>query len=467
MRVCYDLGQVQRAQGNLDAALATYRQALEEAGESSQPAHLGLAHVGLAQILYERNELTAALDHATRGVTLCRQLAYTPPQATGLAIVARIRHAQGDPAGALEAMGKAGQMGLSPQVIPLLNPVPSQRVRLLLTQGDVHAAAQWTTTAGLNPDDEPDYPREPAYLVLARVLLAQDDPGPALTLLQRLLGAASSQGRAGSIIEIQTLRALALAARGDHASALGPLTEALTLARRPGYVRVFADEGAPMRALLAQLSAARPGQQHAARRTEPGYLAALLRACGQTDAVPPPRQSAAAPPRLAGRLTGRELEVLRLVAAGRSNREIAAELVISVKTASVHVSNILAKLNAASRTEAAAIAHRAGIASEGTRAPDGQIDRPSSARRQRHSHHLAALKGNGQRPVPAFQAQMLDVGPGRLGYPKPVQGEQRDQRMLSRRAEPSGHRQRAELVTVQRDRVGLVVHSRTADVRGR
>jgi DNA-binding NarL/FixJ family response regulator len=62
----------------------------------------------------------------------------------------------------------------------------------------------------------------------------------------------------------------------------------------------------------------------------------------------------------------REVEVLRLVAAGRSNREIAAELFISAKTASVHVSNILAKLNASSRTEAAAIAHRAGITSPGT-----------------------------------------------------------------------------------------------------
>ena len=58
--------------------------------------------------------------------------------------------------------------------------------------------------------------------------------------------------------------------------------------------------------------------------------------------------------------------MLRLVAAGRSNRDIAAELFISAKTASVHVSNILAKLNAASRTEAAAIAHRAGIAAEGS-----------------------------------------------------------------------------------------------------
>ena len=304
MRVCYDLGEVQRAQGNLDAALATYRQALETAGESSQTALTGLAHVGLAQVLYERNELTAALDHATRGVTLCRQLAFTPPLATGLAVVARIRHAHGDAAGALEAMGEAGQAGLSPQVITLLNPVPSQRARLLLAQGDVRAAAQWTTAAGLSPDDEPDYPREPAYLVLARVLLAQDDPGPALTLLQRLLDAAASQGRTGSVIEIQALRALALAAHGDHASALGALTEALTLARRHGYVRVLADEGAPMRALLAQLSAARPGQQHAARRIDPGYLAALLRACGQADAVPPPRRAgrrAAGPGRAADR----------------------------------------------------------------------------------------------------------------------------------------------------------------------
>jgi hypothetical protein len=73
-------------------------------------------------------------------------------------------------------------------VITLLNPVPSQRARLL-AQGDVHVAAQWTTAAGLSPDGEPDYPNEPAYVVLARVLLAQNDPGPALTLLQRLLDA--------------------------------------------------------------------------------------------------------------------------------------------------------------------------------------------------------------------------------------------------------------------------------------
>jgi len=351
---------VQRARGNLDAALATYRQALEVAGGSSQTAHTGLAHVGLAQVLYERDELTAALDHATRGVALCRQLAFTPPLATGLAVVARIRQAQGDAEGALEAVGEAGRVELSPQVITLLNPVPSQRARLLLAQGDVNAAAQWTTAAGLSPDDEPDYPREPEYLVLARVLLAQNDPGPALTLLQRLLGAAATQGRTGSIIEIQALRALALAAHGDHASALGALTEAVMLARRHGYVRVLADEGAPMHALLAQLPVARPGQQHAARRIDPGYLAALLRACVQTGASPN-RRAAAAPPGLVEPLTDRELEVLRLLAAGRSNQRIARDLVVALDTVKKHVTHILGKLGAANRTEAAARARQLGL----------------------------------------------------------------------------------------------------------
>jgi DNA-binding CsgD family transcriptional regulator/tetratricopeptide (TPR) repeat protein len=71
-------------------------------------------------------------------------------------------------------------------------------------------------------------------------------------------------------------------------------------------------------------------------------------------------------------LTAREIEVLRLVSAGRSNRDIAADLFISAKTASVHVSNILAKLHATSRTEAAAIAHRTGLTDDGPQAAGPQ-----------------------------------------------------------------------------------------------
>ncbi|HEV2258097.1 MAG TPA: LuxR C-terminal-related transcriptional regulator, partial [Streptosporangiaceae bacterium] len=377
MRAWYDLGEVQRARGDLDAALATCWQALEVVGEGGRAALTGPAHVGLAQVLYERNELDAALDHATRGVTLCRQLSFTASVATGLAVVARIRHAQGDAAGALEAMGEAGQVGLSPQVTALLNPVPAQRARLLLAQGDVRAAAQLVSAAGLGPDDEPDYPREPAYLMLARVLLARSDPGLALALLQRLLDAAACQGRMGSVIEIQALRALALAAGGDHDEALGALAEAVALAGRHGYVRVLADEGAPMGALLARLAAASAAQRRAAAGVDAGYLALLMRACGEADAGTPQRLAAVSPPgpvpgRAGGQgqagspaliepLTQRELEVLRLIAAGKSNQRIAHELVVALDTVKKHVTHVLGKLGAANRTEAAARARQLGL----------------------------------------------------------------------------------------------------------
>jgi DNA-binding NarL/FixJ family response regulator len=74
-------------------------------------------------------------------------------------------------------------------------------------------------------------------------------------------------------------------------------------------------------------------------------------------------------------LTARELEVLRLVAIGRSNREIAEHLFISAKTVSVHVSNMLAKLSASSRTEAVAIGRQRGLLTD-----DGSTASPPPAR---------------------------------------------------------------------------------------
>jgi hypothetical protein len=85
---------------------------------------------------------------------------------------------------------------------------------------------------------------------------------------------------------------------------------------------------------------------------------------------------------------------------------------------------------------------------------------------RRDGDHLAALTGNRQRPVPALKAEVVSVRAGGLGNPQPVQREQGDQRMLGRRPESGGDQQRAELIAVQGDGVGLVVHPWTADVRG-
>ncbi|HEV3292883.1 MAG TPA: LuxR C-terminal-related transcriptional regulator, partial [Streptosporangiaceae bacterium] len=359
----YQLGQVQRAQGRLDAAAATYQKTLgltAESGPAPAPP-AGPAYVGLAEVAYQRNELDSALRQVTEGIALCRQFLYPAPLGTGLVTLAWIRQAQGNPDGALKAMDEAGRAALGPGVTGLLNPVPAQRARLLLAQGDVAAAARWTEERGLGPDDEPGYPREPEYLVLARVLLAQHLPDQALTLLERMLAAAAGQGRTGSVIEIGALRALALAAAGDQDAAVDALARTLALGCRQGYIRVFADEGPPMAALLARLSAAQRDQRAPAHGITVGYLAALLRACGQADAVPPRSQAAAAPPGMVEPLTGRELEVLRLIAAGSSNQRIAHELFVALDTVKKHVTHVLDKLGAANRTEAAARARQLGL----------------------------------------------------------------------------------------------------------
>ena len=202
---------------------------------------------------------------------------------------------------------------------------------------------------------------EPGYLVLARVLLAQQRPAEALALLDRLHAAAVAQDRVGSVIEAGALRALALAACGQDADAVNVLADVLTLACPQGYVRVFADEGPPMAALLTRLIAA----QRAGHATGVplGCLARLQRAFDVGPARPGPRSGTApvAVPGLVDQLTSRELEVLTMLAAGKSNQAIAGQLVVTLDTVKKHVSHVLGKLGAANRTEAVTRARELGL----------------------------------------------------------------------------------------------------------
>ena len=358
----YLLCQVQGAQGRLDAAVRTCQQALQVAAAPGRPPlpAAGPAYVGLGEVAYQRNELDGALRHVTEGIALCRQFVYTSPLAAGLVTLAWIRQATGDPAGALDAIAQAERPAAGPP--GLLNQVLAQRARLLLAQGDIAAAVRWTKERGLAADDEPAYPREPEHLVLARVLLAQGRPGRALALLDRLSVAAVSQDRTGSLIELSALRALALAASGDEAGAVDALAGALTLACPQGYVRVFADEGPPMAALLGALAAAQRAEQATARGVELGCLARVLGAFGEKAAAPGAgRGAAAVVPGLVEQLTTRELEVLALLAAGTPNPRIAEQLVVSLDTVKKHVSHLLGKLGAANRTEAVTRARQLGL----------------------------------------------------------------------------------------------------------
>ena len=302
--------------------------------------------------------LDTARRYVTESIARNREVIYTPLRAIGLALLAWIRQAEGDLAGALDSMGEAGRLALDPAIASLLNPVPAEHARLLLAQGDVAAVQRWVRERDLRADDEPAYAREAEYLVLARLLLAQNRPARALVLLERLHAAAAAQSRVDSAIETRALQALALAADGQDQRAMSILTEALVLGYPEGYVRVFADEGAPMRALLGRVAAARRTQHGAARSFPASYLARIGRAFDPKPAEP---QTAPTVLGLAEPLTAREQQVLGRLAAGRANRDIAAELVVTLDTVKRHVTHILAKLGAVNRTEAVARARELSL----------------------------------------------------------------------------------------------------------
>lgn len=363
---CHLLAQVQQARGNLEGAGQTYRRAHELTLKFEQRAPLpgAIVHLGLADVAYQRGELSDALDAITKGVALCRQTANPTLIASALTTLAWIRQSQGDPAGARETMSQAVEIGLGPDVVDLINPIPARRARLLLVQGDVEAAAAWTVERGLSAGDDPPYAWEPAYLTLARVLRAQGQAAEAVRLLERLHARATREDRKGSVIEIQALRALASADRGDEADALSFLSDALTLAYPQGYVRIFADEGPAMGVLLGRLLT----NQRSARMDGdvPAQYVARLVAAIEPERPPgpsPDRHTSVGVPGLVETLSERELEVLRLLAAGKANSQIAEELYVTLHTVKKHITHILGKLGAANRTEAAARARKLGLVS--------------------------------------------------------------------------------------------------------
>jgi len=159
----------------------------------------------------------------------------------------------------------------------------------------------------------------------------------ATRLLDRLLRAAEEGERAGSVIEILVLRALAYQRHGDIAAALSCLERAVTLAGPEGYVRVFVDEGPPMAALLRVAA-----KQQAAGN----YVRQLLAAVTGTEQNGPVKQALIEP------LSERELDVLRLLGTELDGPAIARELMVSLNTVRTHTKHIYAKLAVTNRRAA-------------------------------------------------------------------------------------------------------------------
>ncbi len=360
------LAEIRLAQGELREAARLYRQFLtlvpadHEALRMAAP-HL---HLGLAVIAHEQGDAQAATLHLRTSKAQGEQAALIDWPFRWHLAQARIEASSGNWEAALDLLD-AAERRYRPNPVPDLRPVAALKARVYLRQGNLLAATAWVAACGVTATDALSYRREFEHLTLARVLLAKltrsviarsrrehvaSDQHDVLDLLTRLHAAAEAGGRIGSQIEALLLQSLAHEALDDSEQARIPLQRALVLAEPEGYVRLFADEGTPLARLLERERDTGGGMQP--------YLHSLLNAFGKQAAVHP---SSSIPHPLIEPLTAREREVLRLIAEGLSNQELAARLHLSPQTVKVHTRNIYSKLGVASRTQAVARGRELGF----------------------------------------------------------------------------------------------------------
>jgi len=338
------LADVQVGQGQLRAAERTLTAGLDLAAAHGPLRGTADMQIGLAELDFERNELDAAAEHLRTSLDLGERLALPQHAYRWRVVEARLRAAHGDHAGALDLLGEA-EARFDTDYSPKARPVTAIAARVRLAAGDLAGATHWAAESGLTAQDDPRYLREHEHITLARVLLASGRTADTAHLLQRLLAAAEAGNRSGSAIEALLLLALAHKAGGDTPKALAALGDALTRAEPEGFVRVVLDSGPGMTALLTA----------AVRHDRGAERAAALLAAGTTQRHVPASQG------LVDELSGRELDVLRLLRSELTGPQIAAELVVSINTVRTHTKNIFMKLGVTSRRAAVRRADELGL----------------------------------------------------------------------------------------------------------
>ena len=324
------LGMIQESENQLYLAAETYRRGLQLAGDHPFTC---ASYLGLARILYEWNDLEAAQQHGQQSAQLARQVeGIDLPAACGI-LLARLKIAQGDVAGAVEILTTADQFVRQHNFILQMPEVAAAQVLTLLHQGNLTAAAHLAVKHELP-------------ISQARVHLAQGDTSAALSVLEPWCQQVEAKGLEDERLKVTVLQAVANHVHGEKDKAVQLLSETLALAEPVGFIRIFVDEGPPMARLLSEALS---------QGIAPDYVQRLLGAFP----IDEPQQADSSRTKNIGTilvepLSEREIEVLQLISEGLTNQEVATRLYLSLHTVKVHAHNIYAKLGVKNRTQAVA-----------------------------------------------------------------------------------------------------------------
>ncbi|OZB95298.1 LuxR C-terminal-related transcriptional regulator [Paenibacillus sp. XY044] len=348
------LADINIALGRLHQAMGIFQNGLLLAAELGTPEMRGTAdmYAGMSELRREQGDLDAAMQHLHRSQELGEQRGLPQYPYRWRVAMARIRQSQGDLDGALELLHEAEHLYIG-DFFPNVRPVSALKARVWLALNRWSETAEWVQEQHLSPSDDLHYLREFEHITLARVLLARyqsDGANDSLQetsgFLERLYQAAAESKRTGSQIEILILQALAHHSKGDISSALVPLERALALAEPEGYVRIFADEGQPMAAML---------EAAMTKGICPNYVRHLLKSFKKDEGGSAAKKAVGEP------LSEREREVLRLLKSDLSGPDIARELHVSLNTLRTHTKNIYDKLEVNNRRAAVRRAEELGL----------------------------------------------------------------------------------------------------------
>lgn len=334
------LGQLQKAQQQ-------YLETLRIASASGEHFQIerGLSLVGLGQIHYQQNELDKAISELEQGLESLNLWLNREDNTYATITLAQAYWFRGERE-KVWTMLEAYQRTLESQGSVSLRWLEAAEALFHLWQGNLAAASRWVKEAKLELDTLP-FLRIVDYWVLAKVLVAEGRLREALTLLEKLARDAERSGYVVMWLSFKTLESLVHQQRGDSERAVKELTKALEVAEPEGFIRPFADEGEALAPLLSWILKQRSNSKLPSIR----FVRSLLAA---TEKVPSLDSSKANSEGLLEPLTERELEVLRLISEGLSNKDIARRLELAPSTVKWYVNELFGKLGVGSRTQAMA-----------------------------------------------------------------------------------------------------------------
>lgn len=332
------LARIAAVRGELHRA-AEMSEALIQAG--GQVPILCLAHYDLAAIHLEWNDLPEANKHFDLGFELSQRSGNLEFLQSGHVLRGILAHARGDDTQALAALTEANTLGRDlPAVVR--SRTAAFGVQLALSRSDAQMLTHWSAQVKGEVDAHSFY--RFMGLTHARLLIARGNKAQAAEALKLVFKTASAAGWGYGALVVRILQSLASRTQDE---AVQFISDALRMGQPEGFIRSFVDAGSAIIPLL---------QEAAQRGIAPVYVGQILSIFGEER-----RQEILGQRDLVEPLSNREIEVLRLVTAGLSNREIAARLFISPGTAKTHIHNLCGKMGVRNRTEAAMRAKELGL----------------------------------------------------------------------------------------------------------